>query len=90
VRWWPDREFEQAHIVTEQEARFEPDIWQDPIAVFLQGVTKTTALAVAKSALDFETIDRLGTADARRIAGILTKLGWVPKRSNHDRWWERG
>jgi predicted P-loop ATPase len=34
VRWWPDREFEQRYITAEQDARFEADIWQEPIAAF--------------------------------------------------------
>jgi len=33
-------------------------------------------------------INRLGTADQRRITAIMTKLDWVPKRSRTDRWWE--
>jgi predicted P-loop ATPase len=35
-------------------------------------------------------INRLGTADQRRITAILTHLGWVPKRNNQERWWEPG
>jgi predicted P-loop ATPase len=64
---------------------------------------KTTILDVAVHALQFEAqnqtqnlvlgprgtpINRLGTADQRRITAILTKLNWIPKRDKHDRWWE--
>lgn len=92
VKWWPDREFEAQHIAGEQETRFETDVWQEPIASFLRDptVTRTTALQVAKSCLDFQKIDRLTGADARRIAAVLTKLGWVSKRNVHGRWWEPG
>jgi predicted P-loop ATPase len=65
---------------------------------------QTTILQVAVGALHFEEqnqsqnfvvgasrgtpINRLGTADQRRITAIMTKLDWVPKRSANDRWWE--
>jgi predicted P-loop ATPase len=76
IPWWPDREFEREHIMPEQEQRYEADAWQEPIATFLQGVSRTTVLQVAKSVLDFSTIDKFGTADQRRIAAIMTSLGW--------------
>ena len=74
--WWPDRDFERKYIVPEQEQRYEADAWQEPIAVFLQSASTTTILQVAKSVLDFEKIDKLGTADQRRIAAIMINLGW--------------
>jgi predicted P-loop ATPase len=92
VRWWPDREFEQRHIVAEQAARYETDAWQEPIENYLATVTRTTILQVAKSALDFEKVDRLGTREQRRIAAILTVLDW--RRGKREggtgqRFWER-
>jgi len=74
-QWWPDKAFERDHIQEEQDERYEPDIWQEPISKWLDGLTQTTVLQVAKSALGFET-DRLGTADQRRIMAVMTKLGW--------------
>jgi hypothetical protein len=32
-------------------------------------------------------INRLGTADQRRIAAVLTHLEWEPKRTGKERWW---
>jgi predicted P-loop ATPase len=81
-QWWPDREFERMHIMPEQEQRYEGDAWEEPVSTYLQRVTQTTILQVARGALEFERIDKLGTADQRRIASIMTKLGWgrAPKR----------
>jgi predicted P-loop ATPase len=87
VPWWPDKNFEREHIKPEQEARYEGDAWEEPIREFLQTATRTTIIQIAKSALDFKA-DRLGTADQRRIASILTTLGWTQgKRDMHGRWW---
>jgi predicted P-loop ATPase len=91
--WWPDADFEHDHARPEQAERYEADAWEEPIANFLTGVKQTTILRVAKSALDFERIDKLGTRDAHRVAAIMTGLGWrrAKKRGpNGIRLWERG
>jgi hypothetical protein len=92
VHWWPDREFERQLIEPEQAERYDADAWQEPIANYLVGVTRTTILQVAKSTLDFEKIDKLGTRDQRRIAAILTVLGWRrgTRGPNGERYWEKG
>jgi hypothetical protein len=33
-------------------------------------------------------INRFGTADQRRLAAVLTALGWQQNRDKHGRWWE--
>jgi predicted P-loop ATPase len=73
--WWPDRDFERDHIAPQQAARYEGDAWEDPIGEHLQTVTMTTIHQVARYALGFESA-RIGTRDQRRIASILTDLGW--------------
>jgi predicted P-loop ATPase len=52
--WWPDAEFERATIASEQEARFEVDVWEHPIRVFLSGRTKTTVMEICLGALGYE------------------------------------
>jgi Virulence-associated protein E-like domain len=59
--WWPDAEFEKRCIVAEQEARFESDAWEKPIAEFLNRLPdrlderkRTTILEIAIHALDYE------------------------------------
>jgi predicted P-loop ATPase len=87
TRWWPDKAFEREHIVPQQDARYEGDAWEEPIRAFLQGVNRTSIIQVAKSALEFKT-DRVGTADQRRIAEIMTAIGWTRgERDMHGRWW---
>jgi predicted P-loop ATPase len=81
VPWWPDKDFERANIVPEQEARFEVDLWEVPIAEFLDleaakgEPAKVTLGQVAGGALRLE-IGRVGTADQRRIAAVMRHVGW--------------
>ena len=86
--WWPDRDFELAHIAPQQEARYETDAWQDMIETYLARQTQVTGGQVAKEALLSETA-KIGTADQRRISAIMERMGW--KRQPVDwqgkRWW---
>jgi predicted P-loop ATPase len=86
--WWPDRDFERAHIAPQQEARYETDAWQDMIETYLARQTQVTVGQVAKEALLIEAA-KIGTADQRRISAIMERLDW--KRQPVDwqgkRWW---
>jgi hypothetical protein len=61
-QWWPDAAFERKTIAAQQEARYEPDVWEKPVADFLARLPegdllrpkRTTILDVAIYALDFE------------------------------------
>ena len=87
--WWPDASFEAEHMEPEQEQRFEGDPWDEPIAIFLAGRTRTTIFEVAQDALKFDTHE-IGTTDQRRISAILEGLGWGRgKRQAAKRWWIR-
>lgn len=109
--WWPDREFELAHIVPEQESRYEADVWEPLIKDYLDILhtpKRTTLINIAVNVLDYEIeppliqpqgqpqeprktpINRLGPKEQGRIGAILSHLGWVPKRTSAERWWEPG
>lgn len=88
VPWWPSAGFEQRLIVAEQDARFEDDAWSGPTSRHLQTVVRTTIPEIAVNALGLD-LARLGIPEQRRIAAILVRLGWVPRRNNHERWWEK-
>ena len=99
VHWWPDKDFERKHIAPEQAARYLADAWEEPISEWLDGKDKTTVLDVARGALGYEKeypdpdarltpINRFGTSEQRRVAAVLTTLGWKRgKRDMHSRWW---
>ncbi|MBI0432987.1 virulence-associated E family protein [Roseomonas sp. KE0001] len=76
TQWWPTRDFEAEHIRSEQEQRYEADAWEQAIAEWLAGKQRVTVLHVARGALCIETA-KIGTADQRRIAAALERLGWV-------------
>jgi predicted P-loop ATPase len=90
--WWPDKEFEHQHIVPEQAARYEGDAWEEDIAAYLAAKTRVTIGEVAQHALFIEK-PRIGTADQRRIAAILERIGWRRERADGNtdwqgkRWW---
>jgi len=97
--WWPDKKFEKEHIKPEQDARYEADAWEEAIQNYLKGHTddignirpphpRVTISDVAQNALRFETT-RIGTHDQRRIAAVLTNLGYTrePKDWTGKRWW---
>jgi predicted P-loop ATPase len=88
--WWPDKDFEQQHIMPEQAARYEADTWEENIAEYLNGQTKVTIGQVAREALHIET-PRIGTAEQRRIAAALERLSWkrLPKDWEGKRWWTK-
>jgi hypothetical protein len=90
TRWWPDGEFEREHIHPEQEARFEADAWEESIGEYLATHSQVTVGQVAREALHIETA-RIGTAEQRRVAAALERLGWVRQGKDWkgNRWWTR-
>jgi predicted P-loop ATPase len=88
--WWPEKDFEREQIMPEQEARYEADAWEENIQKYLTGCSRVTVGQVAREALFIET-PRIGTAEQRRIAAALERLGW--KRGKKDwegkRWWTK-
>src|SRR5262249_2984138 len=95
VQRGPGRDFEQQNIISQQEKRDETGPWEEKIAEYLTlKITtdgpgaKVTVSEVARVALLFET-PRIGTADQRRIAAVMTNLGWnrQPKDWQGKRWW---
>jgi predicted P-loop ATPase len=91
--WWPDKEFERAHIMPEQAARYEADVWEETISKFLEARDRSevTIGQLAHDALGIETA-RIGTADQRRIAAALEQLGWKRRKKDWQgkRWWTKG
>jgi predicted P-loop ATPase len=92
VQWWPDRHFEREHIMPQQEQRYEGDAWEDKISEYLAQRlnSKVTIGQVARDGLCFDT-SRIGTSDQRRIAAVMTNLGWkrLPKDWQGKRWWAK-
>ncbi len=74
----------------EQEARYEGDAWEEPIKQFLELEPRVTVGQVAKLALGMETA-KIGTADQRRIAAVLTNIGWCREKKDRTgkRWWSK-
>jgi predicted P-loop ATPase len=90
THWWPTKEEEQQYMQPEQDARYEADVWEENIKTYVATKPKVTIGEVAKSALYFDT-NKIGTHDQRRIAAVLTNLGWSreKKDSAGRRWWSK-
>jgi predicted P-loop ATPase len=84
AEWWPDKNFERQYIEPEQEARYEPDVWEDPIRKYLASVSETTVGEVAKEALFIETRS-LGKAEQVRISTAMSAGGWKRAKRKGDR-----
>jgi predicted P-loop ATPase len=57
AQWWPDPDFEQRHIVPEQETRFESDVWEPLIRRYLDCLRppkRTSILHIALDVLEYE------------------------------------
>jgi predicted P-loop ATPase len=77
-KWWPDEEFEQEHIVPQQDARLQLDVWESVISDWLDRSCeddRVRIIDIARDALKIED-GRMGTAERNRIADVLTHLGW--------------
>jgi len=95
ARWWPDKDFEQKHIVPQQAYRYEADAWEETISSYLQAKERVTIGEIAVHALGFQT-PHIGTADQRRIAAAMEQLRWkreLPAGKSDwqgKRWWIPG
>ena len=92
ARWWPDQAFEAEHIAPEQAARFEGDVWEESVRVYIAYKPSVLVGEIAKEALSIET-GRVGRADQNRITAILENLGWVRAAKKDTRGyqpWRRG
>ncbi len=78
-KWWPDGEFENMYIKPQQDERFEPDAWEDTVHAFIKSKERVTVSEIARDGLGIDTA-KLGTADQRRIAAALLRLGWKADR----------
>jgi Virulence-associated protein E/Bifunctional DNA primase/polymerase, N-terminal len=89
--WWPSASFARESIAIEQEKRREPDPWEGPIAGYVDGTTlnatplnRANITEIARLALGFDVMAKVGTADQRRIAAVLKTLRWRPGGRDHD------
>jgi len=69
THWWPDKDFEREFIIPEQAARYEGDVWEDPIRIYPEIKDRVTVGQIARDVFGFDNA-KVGTADQRRIAAV--------------------
>lgn len=80
--------------VSSVSARYEADAWEENISNYLANNSRVTIGQVAREDLGIE-MPRIDTAEQRRIAAGLERLGWKRERLNGGtdwqgkRWWIR-
>jgi predicted P-loop ATPase len=88
-QWWPDPAFERLNIKPEQDSRYDDDPWEGPIKEYVETLSRVRVTDIARLALGFDAMARIGTADQRRIAGVLASLGWKPGRDSKGQFYAR-
>jgi predicted P-loop ATPase len=75
--WHPDSDFEQTHILPEQDKRYDADAWEETIRKHLieGGLDKVYVGRLMTEALGLET-SRKSRADQNRVTSILERLKW--------------
>jgi putative DNA primase/helicase len=70
-----------------QNDRMVEDPWHDAIRLWLVGRIQATAPEILEHAIQMPKAQQNRGAQMR-VTAILTRLGWKPKRSKRERWWE--
>ncbi len=86
-KWWPDGDFERQHIRPQQEARYDADPWEQPISDYIAPLARVRVTDIARDALHIESIGKIGTAEQRRIIGVLMSKGWTSDRNWQGRFY---
>ena len=76
-------------VKPEQDGRIDDDPWEGPIRDHVETLSRVCVTDIARLALGFDAFARIGTADQRRIASVLTSLGWRPGRDYKGRFYAR-
>lgn len=85
VTWWPEED-EKHLFESEQEDRFDADVWEDSIEDWLRDPERlrhVRLVDVMEEALKLEPAQQK-PPEQRRVANILTRLGWRKSRPRVD------
>jgi predicted P-loop ATPase len=78
--WWLDTPELNEAAAKEQDARFQADPWEDPIAAWIEGRAGVTTAEILRTALEKTAQGSWIRADEMRVGAILRRLGWNPRR----------
>ena len=73
--WWPDKEFERAHIMPEQSSRYESDVWEEAIGRARNPGSREPGLRTHRESL----CEGLERPSVNSIFGLGLCSDWMPK-----------
>ncbi|HEX3522725.1 MAG TPA: virulence-associated E family protein [Stellaceae bacterium] len=89
-KWWPDDAFQQEVIASEQEQRYDQDVWFETVQTYLATaqVDAISVVALAAGALGMSPA-YVGRTEQMRLSAILKELKWVIKHTRNGNLWHR-
>ncbi len=89
--WYLDDEELRRWAEHEQSERYDEDPWEEPIRIYVEGLSKVTVGSILNHIYGFDPqLSKHTRVDQNRVTKILTRLGWERgRKTSSARFWVR-